>query len=187
MVEEVGHVKEVLEETRLALKQNDSIKLKELSNQTIHAASIYQDTDSISIAIITYSLSKILERKDGMRIKNWNKLMKKIDAFLSLAIKALKENNMGAFGNHLGMIRRSIESISPNLKSQIEEVMRKASINKASRIYEHGISLGQTASLLGLTQWELSQYTGQTKISDDNYNRTIDTKKRAKMALEFFS
>src|SRR3989344_9523517 len=99
MVEGVGHVKEILEETKISLKQNDSIKLKELSNQTIHAASIYQDTDSISIAIITYSLSKILERKDTMRIKNWNNFTKKIDNFLSLAIKALKENNMQSFGN----------------------------------------------------------------------------------------
>jgi predicted transcriptional regulator len=73
------------------------------------------------------------------------------------------------------------------MKPYIQEVLRKASINKASKIYEHGISLGQTAQLLGITQWELSEYSGQTNVSDNDYNKTLDIKKRAKMALEFFS
>jgi predicted transcriptional regulator len=84
------------------------------------------------------------------------------------------------------MARKTLSSLSVNLKPYIEEVMRKASINKASKIYEHGISLGQTANLLGISQWELSEYTGQTSIADTNYNNTINTKKRAQMAMEFF-
>ena len=63
--------------------------------------------------------------------------------------------------------------------------MRKASINKASRIYEHGISLGKTAQLLGITQWELTEYTGQ-KREEKPYG-ALSAKKRAQMALEFFS
>ena len=46
--------------------------------------------------------------------------------------------------------------------------------------------MGRTAKMLGVTQWELSEYTGQKQISDNPYNETLSVKKRAKMAMEFF-
>lgn len=187
MQEEADHIKDVLYEVRKALHEENSLYLKDLSNQTLHTASIVQDTDSISIAVLVYSLSKLLERKESLNIKNWNKLSSKIEGLLVLSIKAIQDKKMERFSEYLEMIRKSLESISRSIKPQIEEVMRKASINKASKIYEHGISLGQTAKLLGITEWELSQYAAQTKTTDSDYNRTLDIKKRAKMALEFFS
>jgi len=60
---EKEHVISVLEQTKNALTSSDVFKLKELSNQTIHTASTEQDTDSITLAILIYSLSKVVERK----------------------------------------------------------------------------------------------------------------------------
>lgn len=186
MDKEVQHLTEILEATKQALKEQDSIRLKELSNQTIHSASVEQHTDSITIAVLVYALSKLLERRDTMKIKNWGKITKKINSFFSLAITALKQGNRDKYLSYLEMSRKTLNSISINLKPYVQDVLRKAEINKASRIYEHGISLGQTAKLLGLSQWELSEYTGQMKSADIEYNRTLDVKKRAEMALEFF-
>ena len=45
--------------------EKDVIEIRELSNHTIHNASVFQDEDSVSIAILTYSLSKIIDRKQG--------------------------------------------------------------------------------------------------------------------------
>ena len=61
-------------------------------------------------------------------------------------------------------------------------MFRRARINKASRIYEHGISLAQTAELLGITQWELMKYLGQTKIADkfDDEIKVIDRLEHAR-------
>ena len=42
----------VLEESFKAILKEDPKKLRDLSNQTIHYASIYQDPDSISVAVI---------------------------------------------------------------------------------------------------------------------------------------
>ena len=82
--------------------------------------------------------------------------------------------------------KNEITNLSISLKPYIHEVLRKASINKASKIHEHGISLGQTANLLGITQWELSEYVGRKEITDRKYSQTINTRVRAKMAMEFF-
>ena len=82
--------------------------------------------------------------------------------------------------------RKLIESLSGRLKNFIEEVFRKAQINKASRIYEHGISMEKTAKILGISLWELSEYTGKTGIADVNLALTLPIKERIKIAEEVF-
>lgn len=186
-MEEVKHLIEVLEKTKEAIKNEDVLKLNDLSNETLHSASTYQDTGSITIAVIVYALSKLIERKNTLKIKNWKIFINKITSQFSLAITALKEEKIDKYQKYMEMARKSITSTSLNIKPYIQEVLRKASINKASKIYEHGISLGQTANILGITQWELSEYAGQTKVADVRYNQTIDVQKRAKRALEFFA
>lgn len=186
-MEEVKHISEVLEATKRAISEGDSLKLNELSSQTIHCASTVQDAGSIGIAVLVYSLSKIVEKKSKMNFKNWNEFVRRLNSFLSLAITAALEKNEEKYDYYLEQARKSLLTISINVKPYIEQVLRKASINKASRMYEHGISLGKTAQLLGITEWELSEYTGQNSSVETEYNKTLDIRKRAKMALEFFS
>ena len=64
--------------------------------------------------------------------------------------------------------------------------MQKAKINKASRLYEHGISMEKTAKLLGISQWELAEYVGPMGASEYPQTQTLDIKKRVKKAMEFF-
>ena len=186
-MEEVEHVIEVLEKVRKAIKEEDVINLRDLSNQTIHTVSAHQDTGNVTMAVIVYALSKLIERKSSLKIKNWNLFIKNIDSQFNLAIKALKEDKLEKYEKSMQMARKVITSTSLNIRPYIKDVLRKASINKASKIYEHGISLGQTADILGVSLWELSEYAGQTRVSDTKYNVTISAEKRAKMALEFFS
>ncbi len=186
-MEEVGHLTEVIEGAKEALIAKDVVKLRDLSNQTVHQAATHQDEGCITLAVLIYALSKLIERRDYNKIKNWDKFTKKIISFMSLAVSALKEGKEDKYKGYLEMSRKSLASISLNLKPYIQEVIRKAAIHKASKIYEHGISMGATAKMLGITQWELAEYTGQKQVADNPYAEKIDVKKRAKMALEFFS
>lgn len=185
-MEETAHLINTLKDTQKALKTNNSAQLQALSNQTIHSASIHQHTDYVIIAVIIYSLSKLIYRKNGVSIKNWDAFVKKINAQLTLAIKALQEHKQDKFLQYIEQTRKTLTGISPNLKQYIQDVLRKASINKASKIYEHGISLGQTAKLLGITGWELAEYVGQKGIPEAKHNLTRDIRQRARMAVEFF-
>jgi|SRR3989339_613634 len=186
MDQEVLHTIQVLEDTKRGLLEGDSLKLKELSNETLHSACGIQDSASLTIAVLVYALSKIIERKDGVKVRDWDLFVKKFNSFLDLAVKALKENKMDRMEDYIMMARKSLTGLG-SIKHYVQEVLKKASINKASKIYEHGISLGHTADLLGLTQWELAEYTSQSNAAENEQNITIDVKKRAKMALEFFS
>ena len=53
----------VLTKALSLIKREDFVSLKELSNHVIDNAAIYQDKDSIQVAVIIYSLAKILERE----------------------------------------------------------------------------------------------------------------------------
>jgi hypothetical protein len=185
--EECENAALVLNEVKNALNERNSFKLKELSDRTTHSSCFYQDPGSITTAVVVYALSKLIERKDYHKIKLWPKFVKKFNSILDLAILALNQNNQIAYSDHMQRARKILESISSNLKHYIREVLRKASINKGSKMHDHGISLEKTASLLGITRWELASYIGQHRAFDQHLDNTINIKKRAKTALQFFS
>jgi uncharacterized protein YihD (DUF1040 family) len=185
-MEEPKHVLKVLEETKEAVKKEDTIKLKKLSNQTIHSASVNQDVDSITVAVIIYSLSKFIERTNYKKYPGWNAFFREFMNHINSAILALKENKEEKFRKELRQIRGLVSKISGHFKKHVQDVFKKASINKASRIYEHGISMEKTAKLLGISIWELAEYAGQTGISDVNLNITLPIKQRIKLASDIF-
>ena len=66
---EKNHVLEILKQAVIAIKGENIILLRELSNKTINSASIYQDADSIALAVNIYaSENVILQRLGGRRI-----------------------------------------------------------------------------------------------------------------------
>ena len=103
------------------------------------------------------------------------------------AVQALKKDNLTEFRQEIDLIRKLIQSLSGRLKDYIHDVFRKAQINKASKIYEHGISMEKTAKILGISQWELADYVGKTRIGDVNLGVTLPIRKRIKYVEEIFA
>lgn len=182
---ERDHLISVLKQTQRAITSEDSYILNELSDQTIHSASITQHTDYITIAVILYSLNKIMSKKDHWRIKSWPNFVRKFNDELSKTISSIREKDQEEIARHLEHAKDMIENLSPNIRPDIESVIKKAEINKAGKIYEHGISMQQTAHLLDLSQWELLDYIGQRSIVENPLNQTIDVRRRIKQAQDF--
>ncbi len=185
MIEKENLLK-IFQETKSAIKKSNNIRLKELSNQTIHTASLNQDPDNIAVAVIVYSLSKVEERETYKKYPGWKKFYNAIMLAIDGSIIALEKNDEKLFKEKLKSIRAEIGKLSGKLKRFIGDVFRKAKINKASRIYEHGISMETTAKLLGISIWELANYAGQTGVSNVPLNKTMDAKERIKLAQDFF-
>ncbi|VVB79193.1 Uncharacterised protein [uncultured archaeon] len=185
-MQEVDNVLRIFEEAKKAIEIGNFSKIRELSNQTINTASRTQDPDNIAVAVIVYSIGKILERTDYQKYPGWKKYYQTIKDSIDEIITDLDRDNMQPVSDHLKDIRDSINHLSGNLKAYVQEVFRKASINKASKIYEHGISMETTAKLLGLTLWEVASYAG-TKSEQIPETEKLDVKSRIKLAEEFFS
>ncbi|NQV08236.1 hypothetical protein HQ529_00100 [Candidatus Woesearchaeota archaeon] len=158
-------------------EEKDLIELKELSDHTIHNASIFQDKDSSSMAILIYSLSKIIERTGFIDTK--------IEAMLISAMNSLKKDDFSGYKNKIKEIFKQLSSADIKLEMYIQEVVEQAQIKKGTKLYEHGISMAQAADVLGVSQWELMSYTGKTKLIDTEQKRT-DVKERLRFAKNLF-
>ena len=170
-----------------SLKDNNLTALKDLSNQTIHDASIMQERHSITLAVLIYSLNKIYEREYSYsQLSGWKKICVNCDSGLIFIRNFLEKGDYVGFDNALKQYMKSLEKVDTKLKGYIGDVLDKARINKASRIYEHGISIGRTAELLGITRFELMDYVGKTHISDVKESITISPKARLKIARGLF-
>jgi len=182
---ERGHILKILKKTLEALQTKDYVEIKSLSNKIIHQASIEQDPDIVSLAVIIYSLSKLIERETYKTEKNWNSFYKAFIQNIQDMIHALEKNDIDDFREEVNQNRKLIQNLSGKLKSFIQDVFRKSQVNKASKIYEHGISMETTAKILGITVWELAEYVG-SKVEKNGFTSTIPIRNRIKLVEEVF-
>ncbi|MBI2148923.1 hypothetical protein HYU23_04535 [Candidatus Woesearchaeota archaeon] len=177
----------VLDKAIKAIKEENIIYLKNISNETVHDATVYQDEYSIAVAVLIYSLSKIHEREEHYgKFKGWKMFCSDCFKGLETAKERLISNDIQGFEKIIKQYTINLEKTDRKLKVHIQDVFRKARINKASRLYEHGLSMGRTAELLGITKFELMDYIGKTYIADVRENITINPVERLKFARGLF-
>ena len=172
-------LKELIEILKVK-EAKDVMEIKEISNHTMHNASIFQDEDSVSVAILIYSLSKIMERKQ--RDLDYGKLA----GMLNSCISNLKDNNDEDFRKSIKSIFNFIRTIDEKLKLYIHEVINQAQIKKGCKLCEHGISIARASEVLGISQWELMHYFGKTTLIDQ-FSEPVNVAKRLKTARGMFS
>ncbi|MBW2973627.1 hypothetical protein KY346_04490 [Candidatus Woesearchaeota archaeon] len=153
-------------------------QLSELSNHVIHDASIFQDEDSVSIAVLIYALSKVVHHchEEGIGYESLIKGVEK--AYVLLSKKDYK-----GYRNTIKSLFSQIKKIDEKLKLYVKEVLDRARIKKGSKMHQHGISIARTAELLGLTQWELQDYIGKQRYFEI---KEMPVSKRLKTAREAF-
>jgi len=186
-MQERDNILRIFRETKEAVAREDSGKIRNLSNQTTNTASLTHDPDNIAAAVIIYSLGKIIERKDYKKDEEWEKFYRIYLGSIDKIIIAIEKNDDEGFRKNIKVIRSAIGKLSGELKNSIEEIFRRASINKASKIYEHGTSMERTANLLGVTLYDLASYAGEKGVPDVPEGKTVNVKSRVKLAMDMFS
>jgi hypothetical protein len=167
----------MLREAQRILQQKDFYSLGDLSDHCVHNASIFQDEYSVSIAVVIYALSKIADRT--------GRVDPHVLEFLGSAEASLSKDDQKGYEESISALSKLISELDSKMQKYVHQVISEARIKKGSRIYEHGISLAQTAKLLGTTQWELMRYIGQTTIADYPECR-ISAKDRLELARKLF-
>jgi hypothetical protein len=179
-------IEDILEQTVRAVELRDTLSLRKLSNYTIHSVSIYQDEYSISIAVILYALSKIIERHRYGETEKWTRIYEDFIQRLQKASNFLHKDRYAKYSNTMKQIFKKISKLDSQIALYIEEVIEKSKVNKGSRIYEHGISMARVAEILGVSEWELMNYVGKTKIIDSEEDIS-NIKVRLDYAREVFN
>ena len=160
-------------------EEKDIQELKELSNHTIHNASVFQDDCSVSVAVVVYALSKIIERSPEKL--NYNKFLK----ILEKARKSVANNEDYNFSLSIKALFFEISRIDNRLKGYMQEVINEAQVKKGCKLCEHGLSTARASQIMGVSQWELMKYLGNTNLNE--HSAGIDVKTRVKFARGLFS
>tara|TARA_Y100000034_G_scaffold124077_1_gene171754 strand:- start:891 stop:1457 length:567 start_codon:yes stop_codon:yes gene_type:complete len=181
-----NNILRIIKQSSIAIKQHNIKKLKDLSNQTIHDSTTFQDQEAIEMAVLIYSLSKIYERTKYQEYKDYDKFNNQVQFNLKQAYKNLKNNKFKNYHKNIHNIFFISQKLDSNLKKYIKEIIDKGKISKASRLYEHGLSAGTTSKLLHISQWDLQDYTGRTGISDVPLSKTKDIQKRLELTRSLF-
>ncbi len=171
-----GNIMRLLKESLDAIRNGDSFRLKELSNGNIHNASIFQNEDSLSIGVVIYALSKIIDRTENKHA---------ISSAILNALEALTAGKDDAYRSEISRLISAIRLEDSRLKKFIFNVIEQAQVKKGSAIHEHGISVGRVASIIGISRWELMQYLGKTRAPEISLER-IPTEKRLELARKVF-
>ena len=186
-MKEVDNVLRILRDAKRFVEEDRASELKSLSNQTVHSATISQDADDVIVAVLIYSLGKVMERAHYRNMEGWDEFYNAVVKNLGFAVVKLGKDDVSGARRNLGVIRNSLNKITGDLGRYIKDVFRKAEINKAFKLYEHGLSSEQTAEMLGVSLWDLSSYIGQSHIADSKIAVSMPIGERVKIAEEIFN
>ncbi len=171
----INRVIEILE----TKEEKDTMELKELSNNTIHNASVFQDECSVSVAVLIYALSKIIGRNPEF---DYSKVFK----FLKEARDNLENDKEDEFHNTIKKLFSEISKLDSKISLYVQEAINQAQIKKGSKLCEHGLSCAKASQILGISQWELMNYMGKTNLAE-NVPQIVDARARLKFARSLFA
>lgn len=166
----------VLEKSIRAINTNNLLDLERISNEVIHNATVEQDEVSTNISKIIYGIFKLdrhsLNKGIPIPIKDVAKQLIEIHDLLG-------SGKITAFLKECETIILKIEEIGADI--HLYNVIDRAGVKKGGKVYDHGISMGQAAKTMKVSQWELYPYVGSSKLND--YPEDVD--KRVKRRIEY--
>ncbi len=156
----------------------DVEELRALSDHGIEDVAVHKNLDLISVTVLIYSLYKMITSvpdKDYQNILNQ----------LQNAKENLERNQLGRYNSNIKTLFQLVKKCNAKVKVHLQDVMEAAKIKKSAALFEKGLSIGQAAGLMGLSNWDLQAYAGKTTALDQ-HEESIPAEKRMQAALSIF-
>jgi len=171
----ISKLKEILKRK----SQSYTEEIKELSDQGIEGVALYKNLDLISVTVLIYSLSKVITRLSSSQYQQ-------ITEQLNLAQENLTRNNLGRYNQNLKTVYTLVRKSDAKVKEHLQDIMHAARIKNSASLLQKGLSIGQAAGLMGLSNWDLQEYAGKNTFTLTQDYEKIPAKKRMTTALKIF-
>lgn len=153
-------------------------ELRKLSDHSIEDVALHKDLDMISITVLIYSLFKI---SNQLTPESKQKILND----LNFSYDALKDGNLGKYNSAVKRLFLDVREFNASIKEHLADVMQAGKIKKGQALLERGLSLGQAAGLMGLSNWDLQAYASKT-VALSEHTESYPAKKRMVYAMEIF-
>jgi hypothetical protein len=186
--QEINDIVDVIENVLKHLNADDEKGVKKWSDHIIHSASIFQDKYSVQLATAVYSIGKTMANHYSRRKwpDKYKTTIKTIESLLKKALEFARQKKIDEYYKIMVELLSLIGKYNKRFGQYLEEVIRYAMIKKGSRMYEHGISMGRVAEILGISEWELMERTGWLGERDFPKIPIMPVEKRQDDAKELF-
>lgn len=159
-------------------EKKDIEELKTLSDHSIEDIAVQKDLELVSVTVLLYSLYKTITCIDA---KAYDKILKELQS----AANSLEQRNLSRYNASIKKLYELIRSCNAQVQEHLNDVMQAARIKKGATLLQRGLSIGQAAGLMGLSNWELQQYAGKTTALDQHTEK-IPARNRMMQALKLF-
>lgn len=171
----------ILEKLIKAFKRKNLNALKNISNQAIERAAFTENSDLANVSIVAYALYKLLSKSHVLASEEWTNFANNVVKNLEQAISMYnKGEDVGEFFE--SEIIKDITRIDESLGNYVNDIIEKARVKQASRIYAMGLSVNKAISLTGADKYKLMQYIGSTVIHDRPYTSSKTVLERYEIA-----
>ena len=163
----------------LEANHDESVEqLRILSNDVIEDVALYKDLDVISVTVLIYSIYKVISSipKDSRQA---------IVDGLKSSKKYLDQGNYGRYNKEIKTLFNLVKKSNAEVKVHLQDVMHAARIKKSAVLLKKGLSIGQAAGLMGLSNWDLQQYAGKNTYFTDHHEK-VQVKTRLLTAMKVF-
>ena len=159
-------------------EKHDYEQLKKLSDHAIEDVALHKDLDVISVTVLIYSIYKVI---GTMQEADYKELLTKLKS----AKQGLEQNNFGKYNQSIRTLFKIVKRSNVQVKEHLQDVMQAARIKKGTTLLEHGLSIGQAAGLMGLSNWDLQEYAAKT-TSLEVHHEKIPAQRRLLTAFKIF-
>ncbi len=159
-------------------EEKDIEELKKLSDQAVEGVALHKNLDLISISVLVYSFYKIAKL---ISPEDYKDILKELE----FAKEHLEKNNLGRYNRSIKTLFDLVRRCDAKIKEHLQDIMQAARIKKGTVLLQKGLSIGQAAGLMGLSNWDLQQYAGKT-VALEQHHEATPAKKRMTMALKIF-
>lgn len=159
-------------------EDKDIEELKILSDHAIEDIAVQKDLELVSVTVLLYSIYKVIS---CMQASSYDQLLQE----LGTAKTSLEQRNLGKYNSSIKKSYEIIRTCDTKVKEHLNDVMHAARIKKGATLLQRGLSIGQAAGLMGLSNWDLQQYAGKTTALDQHTEK-IPADERLKKALQLF-
>ena len=159
-------------------EEKDIEELKELSDRAVEGVALHKNLDIISVTVLVYSIYKIAK---NILPKDYQEVLKG----LKFAKDALEQSNLGKYNRGIKLLYDTVRKCDAKVKEHLQDIMHAAKIKKGAVLLQKGLSLGQAAGLMGLSNWDLQQYAGKT-VALEQHREAVPAKRRMITALKIF-
>ncbi len=153
-------------------------ELKSLSDHSIEDVALHKNIDIISVTVLIYSLYKLLPTLTTNQTVN--DLLTQLDK----AYNSINSRDLGKYNSYMKISFQIVKDSHGEVREHLQDVLHAARIKKGTALLEHGLSIGQAAGLMGLSNWDLQDYASKTVAL--GVNSTLPIEKRLKSAFQIF-